>query len=157
CSPMPTPEAVAEPAQERFDSLEGMRAAHAELLKQLPAEKLSSTDADRVLDFLKRGVATGTLLDNPADRKAAQALLDYWRATLYAESRNQGAAHAANFAASQRLGESVLAPFDAATVRGVAQKAEDAVSGMPPEDQELTRRLLLRVVRLAADRRGFEP
>jgi hypothetical protein len=155
---MATPEpAATAPAPERFDSLEAMRADYATLLKDLPSENLSAAHAERLRAFLKKGAATGALLDNPTDRQAAQAMLDYWRATLYAESRGRTGALAAASAPAPRLAESVLAPFATDTVRGVARRAESAVAAMTPEELELTRRLLLRVVRLAADRRVFEP
>jgi hypothetical protein len=149
-------DAVTERAPERFESLEAMRASHANLLRQLPAEGLSGADTKCIQDFLKQAVATGTLLDNPAERKAAQALLDYWRSTLYAETRGRGLEQAASVSAGQRLQDSVLAPFDANTVNGVVRQTETVVAAMTPDELELTRRLLLRMVRLAADRRGFE-
>ncbi|HYT89094.1 MAG TPA: hypothetical protein VEL76_10335, partial [Gemmataceae bacterium] len=152
---MPTLEAAAESAQERFASLGAMRAAHAELLEKVPDQNLKPEDIDRVKAFLKKGAATGALLDNPADRKAAQGLLDYWRATLYAESRGGSPEQLAATQAGQRLTDAVLASFDQQTVRGVAEAAEGAISTFP--SAELTRRLLLRLVRLTPNARAFEP
>src|SRR5437763_1603079 len=106
---------AADPTRDRFPSLEAMRAAHAELLQTIPDEKLSRADADRVKAFLTRGAATGALLDNPVDRKGAQGLLDYWRATLYAECRSRGPEQVHGELASQRVTDTVLAPFDADT------------------------------------------
>src|SRR5262245_28898167 len=99
-----------------FESFEAMQGAHTELLDRLPDEDLRGEDTERVKAFLATGAATGARLDDPRDRKVAQAVLDYWRATLYAESRSLGPEQAAKDFAGQRLADAVLAHFDPAAI-----------------------------------------
>jgi WD40 repeat protein/energy-coupling factor transporter ATP-binding protein EcfA2 len=80
----PTPNKI----ENSFPSLAALRAVHGDLLKQyrqdqenglpLTAQRLSDIEA-----FVRRGQATGALLDSEDDRWAAQSLLDYWIAILY--------------------------------------------------------------------------
>src|SRR5436305_6923030 len=68
-----------------FDSLDELRAEHGRLLrtsKGPTGEKAADLAAD-VAKFLARARATGSKLDFPTDREAAQSVLDYWTATLF--------------------------------------------------------------------------
>lgn len=67
----------------RFPSLESLRAAHGELLKRFRAEGNTAELIAEVEAFIRRGQATGALLDADADRWAAQGQLDYWATQLY--------------------------------------------------------------------------
>src|SRR5258707_14727934 len=80
---------TAEPVTRRatdkalFPSLASIRAVHRELLKSHreggnAPEVLAALD-----DFIFRVHASGALLDQDADRQAAQSLLDYWSTRLY--------------------------------------------------------------------------
>src|SRR5262245_31349015 len=82
------PPAFAEPRP--FASLAELRDRHAELLRAVPTDELEEKHLDEVKEFLRRGAATGAHLDQPADRQAAQGLLDYWKATLYTQKRRAG-------------------------------------------------------------------
>ena len=83
-SVFPTPNEI----ESGFPSLAALRAVHGDLLKQyrqdqdngmpLTAQLLSNIEA-----FIRRGQATGALLDSEDDRWATQSLLDYWIAILY--------------------------------------------------------------------------
>ncbi|MBC7930583.1 MAG: hypothetical protein H7Z38_08435 [Rubrivivax sp.] len=70
----------------RFDTLEELTAAHIVLLKR---ELESGPDGGGekllgdVMKFLKKGQATGNLLDDDQDRRATQSLLNYWVTVLY--------------------------------------------------------------------------
>ena len=69
-----------------FSTLEKMRDDHSELLERSQdAEEYGTTDQflPEIEAFLYRGQATGVFLDRGDDRRAAQGLLDYWRAILY--------------------------------------------------------------------------
>jgi hypothetical protein len=144
-------------AQGQFTSLEAIRAAHAELLEQLPDEGLTAEEVGQIKVFLKKCAAAGTLLDSTADRKEAQSLLDYWRATLYAESREKGSNQAASELGSQRLADAVLAAFDQETVGKAAIAADQWLATLPEEDRKVVRRVMLRLARLAHDKHTFEP
>ena len=78
---------TAADAVELFPSLSALRTAHSSLLE---AHRTQATLPDfwaTVELFLRRGQATGALLDNEGDRGAAQSLLDYWTATAYSVGR----------------------------------------------------------------------
>ncbi len=79
----PAPAAAADDAL-RFPSLDSMRAAHSELLKRQRAGS-ESPDAihQAAEDFIRRGRASGALLDEDDERWEAQGLLDYWGTRLY--------------------------------------------------------------------------
>jgi WD40 repeat protein len=67
----------------RFPSLESLRAAHTTLLKRF---RLAGNGAEMIAEienFIRRGKATGALLDMDADRWSAQSQLDYWATQLY--------------------------------------------------------------------------
>ncbi|MDY3562404.1 hypothetical protein R5W23_003870 [Gemmata sp. JC673] len=139
----PAGPAPAEP----FRSADAVRAAHAALLAELP-DPPRPGDLARVTEFIRRAVATGAVLDAPDDRKLVQGLIDYWAAALVAEYRE-----------ATRDGEStrvkppstVLTPFAPATLAAAVAAADRWLAAAPPEDQQLARRVLLRLVRLRND------
>src|SRR5574341_1579194 len=67
----------------RFPSLDSLRAAHTELLKDFRADGGTTEMIAKVEDFIRRGRATGALLNTDADRWAAQSQLDYWATQIY--------------------------------------------------------------------------
>ena len=67
----------------RFPSLDSLRAAHRKLLKDFRANSGTPEVIAKVEQFIRRGKATGVLLDVDADRWAAQSELDYWATQLY--------------------------------------------------------------------------
>lgn len=70
-------------ADGRYTSLHALRAAHVRLLAQERTESGRPEFVERVREFLYQGSATGALLYDHNDRRAAQSLLDYWAAGLY--------------------------------------------------------------------------
>ena len=70
-----------------FESLDAMKSRHKELLRTAEKEVTVDTVRERVLEFVSRGTATGVILDDPAARRVAQGLIDYWKATLYTQLR----------------------------------------------------------------------
>ncbi len=67
----------------RFPSLASLRASHSELLKRSRASGDTPDTFAAIQDFIRRGRATGALLDAEADRWTAQTQLDYWSTQLY--------------------------------------------------------------------------
>jgi uncharacterized protein YjbI with pentapeptide repeats len=69
-----------------YDSLEALRAAHLQFMQSY-SEIISHSDrtdhgASDIRSFIARARTTGAILADPADRKAAQAILDYWSSEL---------------------------------------------------------------------------
>jgi WD40 repeat protein len=67
----------------RFPSLASMRAAHTDLLKREHAQSRTPEMTAEIETFIRRGMATGVLLDAEADRTTAQSQLDYWATRLF--------------------------------------------------------------------------
>jgi hypothetical protein len=191
--------AAAPPAPEpapRFESLDALRAAHAELLTNLPADQLSPEHDRLIHTFLERAVATGAVLDAPADRRLAQGLIDYWIASLLTDYRPEPKAAkpaeqsddggsvldqiidqsrtgppdsprpdvkppkpspAPRRKSPDRAANSLLVPFSPDTVRDTAAAADRCIAALPAADRTVARRIMLRLVRLSRDGKGFEP
>src|SRR5437870_4223412 len=94
----------------RFPSLTSLRAAHTELLKRYRNEDSgvdsgpesgsgtsSAAALNEVVDFIRRGVATGALLDADSDRWSAQSVLDYWSTTAFRAGRSVADSSLAEF------------------------------------------------------------
>ncbi len=61
-----------------FDTVGELRQAHAELLKAYRAGGETTELRAQIESFLRRGQATGAVLDSDGDRWASQSVLDYW-------------------------------------------------------------------------------
>lgn len=135
-----------------YDSLAEMKIRHAELLRTSQPGETAAQLRARVVEFLGRGAATGLILDCPTDRRVAQGMLDYWKATLYTQLREGG-----DEPARPTPVDTVLADFpEGATIQVVA-KAEKAILELPREDLEIAQRIMRRLVRLEPATREFRP
>jgi len=67
----------------RFPSLASLRSAHTELLREFRANGGTADIFSKIEIFIRRGRATGALLDTDADRWEAQSQLDYWATQVY--------------------------------------------------------------------------
>ncbi|MCI0702146.1 MAG: hypothetical protein L0241_13770, partial [Planctomycetia bacterium] len=134
-----------------FSSLDAMRAKHASLLQASPTGEIDSELRGQVLDFLNRGAATGAMLDDPTDRRLAQGLLDYWKATLYTQRREDTST------ATPELPKSLLLGFSEESAKRIAEAGSSALAGMTDSDREAARRVLLRLVQLEPTGREFRP
>jgi hypothetical protein len=117
---------------EPFDSFELMRKAHQTLFDLLPENEVSPSDQALVAEFLRRGTATGAILENYSDRRQAQVLLDYWRSC-------------------DTLAESVLVPFEPQRVIDNVQRIQNWFESQSSPVQTLVRHLLLALIRLKED------
>jgi tetratricopeptide (TPR) repeat protein len=81
-----SPPLSAEPSStaEPFFSLSELRREHVALMRFIRASTtLSEVErSSHILEFLERARGTGTRIDEPADRDAAQSIIDYWTATV---------------------------------------------------------------------------
>ncbi len=71
----------------RFPSLASLRAAHSELLRRQKKGPGPAALHDEVEAFVRRGRATGALLDESEERWEAQSILDYWATHLFRADR----------------------------------------------------------------------
>lgn len=117
-----------------FESLAALRLAHQDLLERqagsdtAPPQTIPPAEIAACLDKVK---ATGTILDDPEDRRIAQRILDYWAADLVAASRTApvevGPVQLAPYAPPARpVGSAGEAADDAAPSGGAFQRPEDA-------------------------------
>src|SRR5262249_18800254 len=146
--------ALHPPSTTPFDSLADLRAEHLRLLKQ-SKESAAQSDpgaaelATAVVEFLARTQATGKRLDTPSDREAAQSILDYWTATLFTLPGGVSARSTLPALIPGTSEDAVnlrLADFDTDKVLSVATAASQWLAALPPEDQALVRRILMRLV-----------
>lgn len=87
-------------ADEGFPSAMALRAAHSGLLRRERIERDMPAFRDEVAAFIQRGRVTGRILDDEAERRASQSMLDYWATVLYR--------------ADEQIIDSTLDPFDPA-------------------------------------------
>jgi WD40 repeat protein len=73
-----------------FRSLAELQNRHMELLGQSERAEDDQTFISQLESFVQAGRATGTLLEEPADRRSAQSILDYWTAFLYRTRSESG-------------------------------------------------------------------
>lgn len=66
-----------------YPNLQALRLAHTELLRRHREHGADSATLAAAQEFLRRGQATGAILDDGDERFTAQGLLDYWVASLY--------------------------------------------------------------------------
>jgi hypothetical protein len=76
---------IAEP-ETLYPSLTSLKEARLQLVKRHRAEESDAVLED-VEAFLRKGAASGALLDSDPDRSDAQILLDYWVTVLYRAER----------------------------------------------------------------------
>ncbi len=73
----------ADQAELRYQSLASLRAAHNAVLKLHREQRETPEVLAAIADFIRRGKATGALMDSEADRWESQSLLDYWSTMVY--------------------------------------------------------------------------
>jgi len=135
-----------------YRSLNALRQANDDLLASLPEDK-SDTEAwksstTRIFEFIQRAVATGVLLELPFERRAAQGLIDYWVASSY----NMPIDGPKELLQSRKI-NTLLAPFDAASLRSICERGDQVIGKLSSQDEDLARRILVQVFRFSDARR----
>jgi len=132
-----------------YASLEALQHASDALITSLPDEELSVSDSDRdaisrrIALFIDQATMTGAVLDASDERKAAQAIIDFWVAKGYAipgETRTKQRASA--------RANTLLRPFDPATTTSAIQDGDSLLALLGEKDRDLARRILLAMVRI---------
>ncbi len=131
-----------------YQSLNALRQANDDLLASLPEHK-SDTEGwklatARIFEFIRRAVATGASLDLPFERRAAQGLIDYWVASSY----NMPIDGPKELLQSRKI-TTLLAPFDAASLRSICERGDQIIGGLSSQDRDLARRILVRLFRFS--------
>lgn len=144
-----------------IETLEALRAEHGGLLKEGRDGAGAAGLAEKARRFLDRARQLGKRLDDPADREAAQSVLDYWTATLFTLPKGVSAdsplpssvAHSPGGAANVVLDE-----FDRGNIKTAADAAEQWLCGRKADDSppKIARRVALRLVRMATAEWKFE-
>jgi hypothetical protein len=80
---MSTDHQAAAAAAEPFESLSRLRAEHVDLMRAVRRDGNDLNLVGRIREFIDRIRATGTRLDSPADRDAAQNIIGYWASYLF--------------------------------------------------------------------------
>jgi WD40 repeat protein len=83
--------------QSAFAALAALKAAHADLTQRRRASPEPPTLLDDIAAFVRRGQASGALLDDDDERAVAQSLLNYWANILYRAGREPPDATLAEF------------------------------------------------------------
>jgi uncharacterized protein YjbI with pentapeptide repeats len=137
-----------------YRSLNALRQVNDDLLANLPEDK-SDTEwwrlaTAQILEFIRRAVATGALLDLPVERRAAQGLIDYWVASSY----NVPIDGPKELLQSRKI-TTLLAPFDAVSLRSICERGDQIIGGLSSQDQDLARRVFVRLFRFSDPSRGL--
>ncbi|MFI5461187.1 MAG: peptidase M12 [Isosphaerales bacterium] len=141
----------------RFDSLDAIEREHTLLVNDLKSLLATAEGSGRVLRFLSRAAATGSILDARDDRTSAQGLINFWAAKLATAARSEDGDAKRNVVVKPKFEETLLAEFDPSTVSMAASAADRWLAGLQPQDQAVARCVLLRLVRLGPDGQTFEP
>ncbi|MGY3695094.1 uncharacterized protein YjbI with pentapeptide repeats [Bradyrhizobium sp. USDA 3240] len=135
---------------ELFSSLDAIRRANDELISTLPVDDFSGEGNEReaaearAVEFIKRVVETGAVLDMPSDRKIAQGFINYWASRPYTSSINIDAM-------SPQLGRAntLLQPFDAATIRLIVEGSDALFLSQDRKNQIIMKGMLLHLIRVS--------
>ena len=133
-----------------FASLAELQANHAALAKEVGKDILVPANTERIVQFVRRGIATGAVLDAPNDRAAAQSLISFWTNRLASVSRDLD--KESSPAQVPEFEDTLLAEFNSdALVAAVITPTDEWLDRQSPTDQTLARRLVLRLVTLRED------
>ncbi len=153
----PTAAPASKVAPRPFDDLDVVEGEHSLLVKDLKSLCTSPGGIERVRQFLSRAAATGTILDAREDRASVQGLMNFWTAKLASAARAEDGGVKNSDLVKPKFEETLLAEFDPSTVRKAVADADRWLATLPPKDESMARCVLLRLARLGADGRTFEP
>src|SRR5437763_9556797 len=140
--------AVAPAPTDAFRSLDELRRRHDELAASVGEAESIAGHEEPVEAFVRRAVATGAVLDAADDRRAAQALVNFWASLLDRRGSENEADGVQPPSHRTKSSELLLKPFAADALDAVVIQPADRWLGEHKTDQELAKRILLRLVRL---------
>jgi WD40 repeat protein len=145
-----------EQAKLAYPSLADLRDAHSAMVKEVGTNVLAESNLRRIAELVFRGKATGAVLDCPDDRAAAQALINFWVGRVMSEAHIARRAGATEKIELPDFDDTLLDEFNSYTIRQVIAQVENWLKIPSNLDKEaLTRRILLRLVRLCEDDQTF--
>ncbi|WP_342732715.1 pentapeptide repeat-containing protein [Bradyrhizobium sp. B117] len=130
-----------------YASLTVLKNASDALIASLPEDEIPISDSERdalcerIGQFIDQATMAGTVLDAPDDRRAAQALVDFWLAKSYAI-----ASEAHTKQRSSAKASTLLWPFDLAAVTATAAKGDRVLASLSRKDEEEPRSFLRQIV-----------
>jgi hypothetical protein len=143
------------PAPAGFPCLAQLQERHAALVKGIGQRVLEPSSLQDIVPFVRRGVATGAVLDARDDRVAAQSLVTFWTGRVASAVREANKDNPA--VKDPDFGDTLLEEFRPdALVPAVVRPADEWLAGLSAKDRALVQRLLLRLVRLREDNTTFE-
>lgn len=134
---------------EPYGSLEELRSASDALLEGVPPdpydhEKDAENIKELIISFINKAIETGKVLDLFSDRRVAQGLVDYWKATSY--SLRPGFSKSGNGGSRIKW---ILEPFDATIMMSAVGKIEHYLAGADVDTVLAARRIMLRLLSLS--------
>jgi WD40 repeat protein len=148
---------AAPPSASRFASLAELQESHTKLAQAVAKDVVAPGNLEQILEFVRRSVATGALLDAPADRSAAQSLITYWTAKVASALRDRalkGLWLKGETPDPESLFEdTLLAEFSAdALYAAVIEPADQWWRRQAVTEQTHAKRIVLRLVKLRDDK-----
>ena len=138
-----------------FASLAELQLEHARLVKRVGKGISLPVNLKKIDEFVRKSVATGTVLDAPTDRAAAQSLISFWVTRLATASRDSS--NEPGDAQIPEFEDTLLAEFDSdAFARAVITPTDLWLDQQPELERTLTKRLVLRLVALREDGKSFD-
>ena len=134
-----------------YASLQALEHASDALIASLPEDELSVSDSDRdeiaerIALFIDRATMTGTVLDAPDDRKAAQALVDFWLAKSYAIPRETHTKQRPSAKAKAKA-NTLLRPFDRAAMTAAIAEGDKVLASLSRKDDDENKSFLRRIL-----------
>ncbi len=133
-----------------FASLAELQERHSALVKAVGKDIIMPANLVRIAQFIRKSVATGAVLDSPADRAAAQSLISFWTTRLASASRDLD--KEGRTAQIPEFEDTLLAEFNPdSLVPTVIAPTDRWLDQQSPADQTLARRLLIRLISLRED------
>jgi WD40 repeat protein/tetratricopeptide (TPR) repeat protein len=134
----------------RFASLAELQENHAALARGVGKDVRAPANLERIGRFVRKAVATGEVLDAPADRDAAQSLISFWTARLASAARELEKKKSP--VQVPVFDDTLLAEFNSdALVAAVITPTDRWLDQQSLTDQALARRLVLRLLTLRED------
>jgi hypothetical protein len=138
-----------------YTSLTALQQGSDRLIASLPQDEFGVSDSDgeavseRIAQFIDRATASGTVLDTPSDRRAAQALIDFWLAKSFEFPRETRAKQRTPTRAN-----TLLKPFDSTTVISAINNGDALLASLGEDEgknHNPASHIVLRMIRSVGD------